>query len=768
MRRYVGRMPLSLNGFGVEFSASAFTAFVADLTDPEQVSLLRKAHGDQWFLYWRNGKLFSIPRVQSPATALGQQQTLDWQVHDHLHLLVARINDRLPEKFPEWEAFRHRPFAFIGRKGEIVQAVIAEWKGLSPLVGLFKIRPTFELDPRIVELREGEVRVGLFMAVETRWDILAPVDDLTAAGIDLAGLHVVRRNPAPEQRRLVGRIGSIGGGVVRLAEAYDDLPAIPVGDVWLEGSRASFSRCLRHLLGSRFRQFEERRYVEESKLLSGPAIRELLVAMEKYLWDASPLALTDDLTCDIGGILDLKNDGHYKTVVRSKPAQYCFDSAKSKRSQYAWVGLEKYGPFDRDSFKRSPRILVVCPDKAEGQVGQFVKMFRDGIVSLQNSRYSKGFADTFLLVNPHFGTCAVPLLGAGNQSPASLYKKSIEDHLARNGPYDAALVAVLDAHADLPDEENPYLHAKAMLLMAGVPVQEARLATLTQQPKSLQYTMQNIAIALYAKLGGTPWTVDQDLTVDDEVVIGMGTVEMSGSRFETRQRHIGITTVFRGDGNYLLSNLSRECSYAEYPEVLKESMLSVLRDVKRRNGWQPGDTVRVVFHAAKPLRNVEVAEIVGACVKEVGQDQTVQFAFLTVNTDHPFKLIDSDQKGEPFWDGRMKGVMAPERGTLVQFGRFTRLVTTNGPKLVKSPTSPLPRPLLIHLHPQSNYVDQTYLSEQALKFTSLSWRSVLPAQRPVTIYYSELIAELLARLRAVPGWSPMALDVKLRASKWFL
>src|ERR1700738_5070029 len=34
------------------------------------------------------------------------------------------------------------------------------------------------------------------------------------------------------------------------------------------------------------------------------------------------------------------------------------------------------------------------------------------------------------------------------------------------------------------------------------------------------------------KLGGTPWTVDHDLPVTDEIVIAMGYCELSGSRFE--------------------------------------------------------------------------------------------------------------------------------------------------------------------------------------------------------------------------------------------
>jgi hypothetical protein len=329
---------------------------------------------------------------------------------------------------------------------------------------------------------------------------------------------------------------------------------------------------------------------------------------------------------------------------------------------------------------------------------------------------------------------------------------------------------LLDEHAALPDTYNPYLGSKAILLMNGVPVQEAKFSTITGEPQNLQHTFQNIATALYAKMGGIPWTIDHGETADDEIVIGMGTAELSGSRFESRQRHVGITTVFRGDGNYLLSNLSRECSYEGYPDVLRESTVEVLKEIKVRNDWQPGHTIRVVFHAFKPLRNVEVADIIKSCVDEVGQDQQVEFAFLTVSHDHPFALLDTAQAGmEPRYGNRPpKGVYVPERGTVVQLGKYTRLLCTNGPRLIKRSNSPLPNPLLLHLHKNSTYRDFPYLADQALKFTALSWRSTLPADRPVTILYSSLIAGLLARLDVVKGWSPAVLNTKLRTSKWFL
>jgi hypothetical protein len=742
---------------------------VLDIPEPGEMRRVRAAHQEEWFFHWRGGKAYALPRIPAPATLVGEELQLECANHDNLHILTSRLNDALPDRFPSYEAFRRRPFAFLGRKDEIVGAVTGKSSGLSPLVSLFKIRPRFELDPRLVELRNGQTFIGLFMNVGMHWNVIAPLNDLQHAGIDLAGLHVVRRNPTPEERHLVGKIASVSQDTVYLAEAYDDLESISVNQVWLEGSRTSFSRCLRKLLGARFADFENQRYAKEGEFLLGPSLDRLLSKMEDMLRQASPVTLTPDLTCTIGERLELFNDDEYKSLIASNPVEYCFDAAKSKRSILPWAGLLRYGPYSRDTFsKRTPRILVVTPDQAAGKVSQFVKVFRDGIQSFADSRYPKGFAGTFGLVNPEFITCTVPLLEGGSKPTAELYRRAVEDHVAaQRDAYDAALIAILDEHAGLPDSVNPYLHGKAALLMNGVPVQEARLSTLSASHTVLQWSIQNLAIALYAKMGGIPWTVAHDLAVDDELVIGMGTAELSGSRFESRQRHIGITTVFRGDGNYLLSNVSRVCSYGDYPAVLRESTLDVLREVKSRNGWRVGDTVRVVYHVRKPLKRIEIAAIVNDCVKEVGSEQNIQFAFLTVSQDHPFKVLDSLQKGLTNKRG-CKGALAPERGTIAQLGRYTRLLSTNGPHQIKRPTTPLPSPLLVHLHPESTYRDLAYLTEQALKFTSLTWRSTQPAAQPVTIYYSELIAELLARLQTVPGWSPAILNSKLRSSRWFL
>lgn len=761
-------MVMQLNGFKLDFSAPAFEAYVMDLPQNVAMESLRETFGTDLFIQWHEGKAYGVPRKPLESCSFGERNRLICL--DYRWLLTARIGDVLPSLFTKYDSAGRRPFAFLGQKDEFVQAISAKLTNLHPLVGSFKIRPRYELDPKTVEMRDGETFIGIFLRVDTRWEIRASLNDLADAGVDLGGLYVVRRTRVPRQRRLIGRVARLSENIIHLSESYDESASVPAKDVWLEGSKTSFSRCLRRLLGSHYRAFDDEREKLTAALLTGPAVVRITETMGKVLRESSPIELAPDLKCIVGDQISVANEGTYRTILQASPVEYCYDSARTKRDTIAWRGINTHGPFSRETFsKKSPSVLVVFPDTVQGPVENFLRQFRDGVVlSRGNSSYSGGFAKIFGLANPQLCFCPVRLFGNSTARPAELYRRTVEAHLATAATTpDVAVVVLLDEHARLPDNMNPYLYSKAVLLMAGVPAQELRVPTITSAPESLQYTLQNIAVALYAKMNGTPWTVDHDLTINDELVIGMGACELSGSRFFDRQCFVGITTVFRGDGNYLLGDLSKECSFSDYPEVLRSSTLAILKEIRERNGWRKGDTVRLVFHASKPLKNAEISEITAQCVKELQGDQNIEFAFLTVSHNHPFILIDKSQPGIERGGGR-KGVYAPERGAMVQVGRFTRLLCSNGPSLIKRVTSPLPSPLLIHLHPESTYKDLTYLTEQVLKFTSLSWRSTLPARKPVTIYYSELIADLLSRLRSVPDWSPAMLGVKLRASRWFL
>jgi hypothetical protein len=221
---------------------------------------LRREHAD-WFLYWREGVLYAVPRTLHPATSIGNPTTLSCR--DYLPLIVALIDDLLPRKFPAYEAFRRRPFQFIGKKDEMIGAITKDLRNLPPLVHQFSIRPVFTLQAKILEPAPGETSIGLFLTIQTKWEINADIAALQAARVNLRGLYVVRRDPQPDERRLVGMIESVTDKVVSLAASYNNRASIGTDEVFLEGSRTSFVRCMKCLLGRDYETFEQLRQREE-------------------------------------------------------------------------------------------------------------------------------------------------------------------------------------------------------------------------------------------------------------------------------------------------------------------------------------------------------------------------------------------------------------------------------------------------------------------------------------------------------------------------
>lgn len=56
-------MSIFLNGFKVELSDRTFKAYVQKLPNNQEVKPLRETLGDEWFLHWREGYLYGIPKV---------------------------------------------------------------------------------------------------------------------------------------------------------------------------------------------------------------------------------------------------------------------------------------------------------------------------------------------------------------------------------------------------------------------------------------------------------------------------------------------------------------------------------------------------------------------------------------------------------------------------------------------------------------------------------------------------------------------------------
>jgi hypothetical protein len=277
-----------------------------------------------------------------------------------------------------------------------------------------------------------------------------------------------------------------------------------------------------------------------------------------------------------------------------------------------------------------------------------------------------------------------------------------------------------------------------------------------------------MGLAIYAKLGGIPWLMRARSIDAHELVIGLGSAEVGEGRLGKRERFVGITNIFGGDGNYYLSNLSKAVSFVKYKDALRKTLRGAIENVRTGMNWHGGDRVRLVFHTKFKYFSNEEVQAVSDVIGDFGE-YDVRHAFLHVSERHPYMLFDTTQTGAlDFETHRVKGIYAPERGRYLQVGNRDVLLSLTGPREIKRPEDGIPTPLLLTLHPHSSFTDMSYLSEQVYAFACHSWRTFLPISLPVTIQYSNLIADSLGKLSRLDRWNPDVMLGQIGKRPWFL
>ena len=243
---------------------------------------------------------------------------------------------------------------------------------------------------------------------------------------------------------------------------------------------------------------------------------------------------------------------------------------------------------------------------------------------------------------------------------------------------------------------------------------------------------------------------------------------MGEGRLGERERVVGITTVFSGDGNYCVSTVSKAVAFADYDSELLDSLKQTITRLSKSMNWQPKDHVRLVFHSFKPFNSIE-AEAVKRLVPSLGDFQ-VEYAFLHIAETQPYMLFDRKQEG--VWgidgSGKKKGRFAPQRGQFLRLSGSDALIVLTGPKELKKATDGMPSPVAVKLGRDSTFRDVPYLTQQVNTFACHSWRGFDNSPLPVTLMYSELIARLLGKLGTVPFWNPSQMFGRIGETRWFL
>lgn len=768
--------PLLLSGLELVIGASTLEA--VELAHSDEAFDEFRERKDV-FVYRRRGvenerEMVLVPFAPNLALPGNSKQLA---VRENLDLVAALVDFRLPELLHKLELRRQRRpkhLRRVNRNDDLVAKAFEQCRLSKPAkLGRFHKYQRTEFEVRRIDDNAGRPILVLTVNFRRHLEIAGTVADLVDDGIDPRGLEAMDRE-ASRESKFIGRIDRIENKDVVVHGPNGDL-AISAERCNVEASLATFAAAFRQSLSPRdLDRYETAEWRVQSQTASGRGYTDYLHRLCNYFQKAGAVDVVPGLGCTFRGPVPFGKGNHDAGRVLP-PVEFCFSTDRASTDQYPSRGLERFGPFDSGTFdKKRPRLLVVAPAQHQGEVETFIRRLRDGMESERIPRFQRGLVGIYQLARLELEWLLVELPPDGSADVGARYLERLKDSFNAERPPDAAMVILRERDAFMAPV-NTYDWVKAFLLSQGVPSQQVRLPTVRQRPKSLAYTLENIAVALYAKLGGSPWTVTPTMPVAEEIVIGLGVAE-SGGRYEARQRYAGLTTVFSSDGSYILAAASERCKYEAFPDVLIAFVQKLLRRLAQERGWQRGDHIRLVFHSHQPLKKLDMLRVVEKALQQLGEGILFQTAFLTIRRNHPFKLVDvlerGRERGVELFDGgfgkKWVGVNVPARGTVVDLGENRQLLCVTGSTLVKREGEPISNPLLVELHPLSTYRDIDSLVRQVFHFTGLSWRSMLPVTEPVTIFYSHLLAEQLVNLEEVPHWSDSLLDTKLRRSRWFL
>jgi len=764
---------LVINMGRVTFDNSEVEATILPYQSKDQLKQLRIDHEGRWVFRRHGGtEIVCVPVVEAPSVLPGSSRVI--RLSEDLGLAASLVRHTLIKYLYDLgrEIIDYEPVSFVaGGASENLLAACASQGATCP--EWLSVRPLYEMDVRAIYPDRQDPFVALVVNVRTIRLIKGNCSELVAAGLSPVGLyvgrHVQRGGPKISPAvRLAGRVTSVVGQDLQLTDCRAGEPSnLPMDKAFLDPNRETFDTCVRHVFGGQSAAVQGVLAEKTASVVNGPArlerLRKAVGHLGSLAFDVMP-----GVPFKIHPFLEHGKDRSFPAAQKAPRPVFVFDPTGTNTDEIKPRGLDTYGPYSSKNFTPTrPRICVVCQSAHKGRVEVFLHKFFHGVPGKPGTKapFAKGLIRQYAFedVSTEFFTTADGSADAYSRAA----RAAIEWQTQNDTKWNLALVEVEESTHSLPNAANPYLITKTAFHSHQIPVQEFEKETMELSDYQLGYALSNMALATYAKLQGIPWLMKATPTIAHELVFGLGSANVGQGRLGDRERVVGITTVFTGDGNYWLSNLSQAVPMDGYQVALLNSLRATVERVSRDLNWQKREHVRLIFHAFKPFRDAE-ADAVKNVVASMG-DYDVEYAFVHVVGDHPYLVFDTAQQGVQDWKThRSKGVFAPPRGMFFRLSDRETLITLTGPNEVKRPEDGLPRPILLRIHKESTFKDTTYLARQVYAFSDHSWRSFLPAHMPVTIMYSQLIADLLGRLSILPRWNPDVMAGKIGRTRWFL
>ena len=440
--------------------------------------------------------------------------------------------------------------------------------------------------------------------------------------------------------------------------------------------------------------------------------------------DPSRFCLPDGLTVrSINEAISYTDAQQVGYTISTLPKPECyFYKGTYPRNQGTFNNRKKisyYKPFTYDEFEnRAINISVIYPYSHYQDVRNF-------FASVQ-----KELIETFKLKKENFKYTRFEI----NDFELKAYQQKLS--VIRDT--DLVFVVVDQAHKALTTRKSPYYFCKAEFIKRGINTQEVQIQQIKQfladkASSRTNYTDHNIALNIYAKLGGMAWTI-KPAQQKNELVIGIGaTTDKEG------QPILGLTAIFKGDGKYLLGKASTVTNMTDYKEKLEQVISSIVESSIKDGTLDTDKTFYLIFHIFKPAGKDNEIEALDRVIKRFSK-YSFEYAFVHIGENHNYRFFTYEESTHGPRFNLRNGFAQNLRGTFIQVSR------TRGFLGLRSKSSSFYK---IDIHKKSSFVNLEYIAQQAYGFAEMSHTSYNKQGTPITIKYPRLMAGFVEKFNEV-------------------
>jgi Piwi domain len=334
-----------------------------------------------------------------------------------------------------------------------------------------------------------------------------------------------------------------------------------------------------------------------------------------------------------------------------------------------------------------------------------------------------------------------------------LYNAGQNQKLDSDANYLALYLTPICKNATNKEDRKIYYQVKELLLKYKIVSQTIEttkmLAVLADDEKNKRknfaFTLQNMAIAMNAKLGGTPWRIN--VRKQDELIIGIGAFK----NIDTNTQYIGSAFSFDNTGAFTSFQYFQKDELKELAGSIKHAIITF----SNANGIP----ARLIIHYYKEMSLVKEYPHIENVLNDLKLNIPVYI--VTINKTESESVL--------LFDGKNSDLM-PYSGRYIHLGNKSYLLCNNtryeNAQFRKKDGFPFPVKLKIEC-PSSAMQDIDTatiesLIDQIYQFSRIYWKSVKQQNLPVTIKYPSMIAQMM------PHFNNASIDHIDTRNLWFL